>query len=187
MIKIYALALLLLPGCGNVIGSDYHIVIDPNLSLADQSAAIEAAQNWEQALGGELNFNSISISSCLGERREICVLASSDSFIIAHNGNNKEIGLTVRQWYLDRADIYLPLDSDQKQCNSASCMLQNLTHEMGHAMGLAHTQAQTVMFWINGNASSTITCDDIAQWMELRQMSSKTELCPQGGTFSYFH
>ena len=106
--------------------------------------------------------------------------------IAAMAGSAFFIGWTKRSIFTDSADVYIQNDLSPLWSES-NTYLEIVEHELGHAMGLRHIQANTLMYWEIAGDILTPTCDDAAQWFSIRGMPVMTEECPQGGTFTYEH
>jgi hypothetical protein len=84
------------------------------------------------------------------------------------------------------SDIYIALDKVPNL--SQIYMGQSIAHELGHAMALGHTQADTLMCASIGCEEGNVkpTCDDIDQWMNIRGITQwSLPECPYGGSYHF--
>jgi len=169
-------------GCaGSSSFGDRFIVRADQGAGVDQIAAIQiAVESWQSALGAGAHIN-FSSGACNSENDEVCIKFVPPSEIASITADTGCIGWTAA--YPSNSVIFIPsvLPSGW---NTAADLKQVIEHEMGHAMGLSHTQASTLMFQNAGDQAATPTCDDVAQWMSVRGQSEITTNCPQGGSFT---
>ena len=175
-----AIIILAIMGCVCPPAEHYTLNIDPQADETLQQSAISAINAWEEKLGKNVMFD-VRIADCNGNDHEICVHFESLVDIRKQNTSNEIIiGYTTYYFGRDSADVYIPNDWDNK-------LVEDITHELGHAMGMNHTQAGTVMCWNASCASDGPSCGDIVQWTTMRGLSPFTVECPNGGSFRYEH
>ena len=180
-----ALALLATAGCGDVLGVRYDVVVEPAFEVTQRAQVFAAVRSWERALP-LLTIQSERVGECTGAEREVCFRASTEAWIQAKQGGAGPYGATTsRHGESDSADVYVALDSDATL--SADYLRQALAHEFGHAMGLEHVAGANLMYWEIHGEPAEPTCADAAQWLSIRHMDVRTELCPDGGSFTYYH
>jgi len=181
--------------------SSYTLILDNSLSETTKEQVEEAASQWEVMLDHKLSFTILSQSCNLPsglqgaldygigvDPKTLCVVASTgayvDNLVGAPPGFTTE-GYTVRQADIDSAITYLPMDRDGK--DTSAIMVQIIAHELGHGMAMHHTQSGTIMCWDTSCASPAQTCDDVAQWSDIRGMSDVSKSCPKGGNYTLEH
>jgi len=205
LLPVVAVCTALLPGCfGDTLGIHYNIVIDPNFSAVNQTYIRAAAEGWQNILGDYLDIMSIKVAPCSagviptigseppgnieipdpGTMRELCFHPTTGDWISSKTSEPSIVGLTYRHGPEDSADIYMPVDRDSTL--SSTAWIETAAHEMGHGMGLEHTQQGTIMYWELDNVPAP-TCNDAAQYLGIRHQSTITPECPQGGWYVWEH
>jgi len=164
----------ILVGCNPAPGHDYALVIDSAVSAEEASSITNAVFQWAAILDGRLKM-TVAIGPCRGVDREVCVHLATEAQIVALGGLPSALGRTIRSDMSDRADIYLRDTAGTRA----------IAHEVGHAMGLEHTQTGTLMCTDQGCAAWVPTCDDVAQWGAVRNSFRADTSCPKGGSFEY--
>ena len=197
----FSIAALMVVGCSNPTPSlSYTLILDESLSMETREEVLQAVQNWEDILDGKLTIDirtghcpsvsdlgvSEAINMTIGaDIKRICVQASTLAFCESLDNNVDVIGFTERAAAIDNSIIYLPMDVDDKL--SPAEMVAVISHEIGHGMGLQHTQKSTIMCWNQTCQSPFITCDDQTQWTDIRGISDKSQSCPHGGSYTLQH
>lgn len=148
----------------------YAVMIDPGLDAASSQAYVDGFATWSARIS-ELTLD-VSVGACQPNDSTICVSAGTAALQAASSDAGFEIlGLTQRDEAADSAQIYtFPMEA-----LPASEAAEAALHEIGHALGLQHTWAQSP----TGNATlmcATVNCGvpditatDIAQFWSLRQ------------------
>lgn len=164
-------------------GYTYSVVIDPSFSSEDKAAIIAGLQGWEHITDGEFSVSSISYGSCNSNVNQICFVPSTENQVDRLRGSTKGdvIGLTLRSYSNDNSVIYIPLDATAGL--PPNVMTTLAAHELGHALGLDHTQTGTVMCWTYSCQAPLPTCDDYQQWKDVRSITTDNFFCPKGGTY----
>jgi len=183
---------LLLAGCAVKPGNSYVIVMDESLSPSIQEDVRTAVANWETILDGSLETMIVS-GHCFGPEalthdmdHVICIQASPLSALESNFGApNYDVGLTHFEPMTDTSVIYLPMDLDKNFIETY--MVEIISHELGHGMGLNHTQPGTLMCWSGNCAAVEIQCSDASQWRVIRGMVDISKSCPNGGSYEYEH
>jgi hypothetical protein len=182
---------LITTGCHARTGNTYRVIIDPNFSAENQELARSAVATWRSALGDELNIWSVEVGECHASGspgRELCIHASTGAWLTSQFSYNvpgvHDYALTWRDVDNDSADTYVAVD-----LISGQSLQRSVTHELGHAMGLQHTQPGTLMFWfMNADEALVPTCVDKLQWHQLRGMNTTDDSsCPATTQVTYFH
>ena len=188
MTTMMVVVLVCVTGCTAPIGDHYTVVVDPKLSPKYTVAVFEAYANWVEMLDGKLSIDYSTTHVCQGVSSEICIHASSHAWIVANGGSKGSVGFTEHHWWGDRSDVYLPIVEDENA--TPATLLTIVTHELGHSVGLLHTQANTIMCFGIECASPTITCDDADQYNVVHRTLGELDVwpgsktCPNGGSFT---
>ena len=186
----YILAPLLMScSIGITPGFDYTVDIDPAFSSEQEASIILALQQWDRASDGRLHYTSITHGQCveLGQEigntpgdNQVCYIAKSAQWIKDNDPFSSDPLAYTQLWPMsNHANVFLPIE----ELSSDKFALISL-HESGHSLGLKHSQSDTLMCWDVGCMSATITCDDIAQFDDIRGVSDKSKTCPNGGTYT---
>jgi hypothetical protein len=141
-------------------GYHYLIKIDPAFSPSDIEAVQDAARSWEAAVVG-LEM-PIVIAECHGiTEGGICIHPSGEREMAIRSGTPLAAGHT------DFNDVG---GETWMRVPSSPWFQREVAHEMGHAMGLAHSAEGTLMYFSAQGESSVPTADDVAHWLELRAL-----------------
>ena len=181
---LFALLLCLLTCSCEAPGTFYTVAIDPNLSAQDQQAIRQSIVDWRLFMDGKLTIYEHP-GPCVGAGYEACFWASDLAHTDTLIGIHDPLAVTTLYTQDQHADVYVAVDEDGAW--STATATQTMTHELGHAMALQHTQPETVMCWTESCANPGLTCDDAAQWLYIRGRSDTDTLpqCPAGGTFAW--
>ena len=170
-------------------GTHYDIYFDLDLPDEYVDATYTAVDAWTKILDGKLHIDNYFFGHCTQADHSICIHASSHAWIMANGGGDGMIGFASRQLYSDRSDIYIPVSQDLNETPTDKGEV--ISHELGHAFDLEHTQPGTVMNYDIGGAASLPTCDDADQWMTMHHEFGDwlvwpgNKACPNGGWFHW--
>ncbi len=182
---ITALMCLLMCAC-EAPGDFYTVAIDPNLPAEDQASIREAILAWRYALDGRLTIYEHP-GPCTNSGYEACFWASNSAYAGSIASIPDPLAVTLRNFHNQHSDVYVALDQIAVDKLDASQLTQTMAHELGHSMALQHSNPGTLMCWELSCAPPTITCGDLAQWLDLRGDLSDTDQlpqCPGGGTYA---
>ena len=167
------LALLLLPACASApLASTYNVEIDNTFS-ADQTEQIMAAlDQWHAKTGATFAPVIKAVSPAQGDSGTIYIhhamaweATSVDASAVAYTktlpGALSPSNLTGGIGGIDGGTVLMP---DLEGWKFHTCVL----HELGHAMGLHHDYAGTVMCRSAGCSAHDITESDVIQWRSYR-------------------
>lgn len=131
----------------------YNLWIDDKFSDAQANDITVAATEWQKLSNDFITFNGFSSSP---DAPDTIAIYAVDGFQLNRDcGGDSVLGCQWDEGVNSKiyADASLSGDS----------FLQMVRHEMGHALGLAHTAPNTIMCADNSCASLTIQCADIQQ------------------------
>lgn len=167
-------ALGCLVGCQTIDYSNvYRVGIDPAFDNAYQEEILQTMEEWEAKVGTRQLHFVVSIGSC--DRSDgphlICIHPGSDEWFAQNDAGGGHIGLTSTGYGTSSSNMYLKLSALQDPVLRYQCTL----HEMGHALGLVHTNLLSpvpsghhIMDPGSGSATEHVTCEDVKQFMSYR-------------------
>jgi len=166
-----------------IITDIYGVYIDPAMSDKEVNSFNQALIAWETMLDGKLIISSIEFAKCPESNyNRICAISTTAADINAKGVNPEEVGYTAWNVAEGKGNIYIPSDKDADMSMEEMTLI--MAHELGHAMGLEHTQTGTVMCYTTACAAGLPTCDDEAQWSWVHHKEENLN-CPNGGEFYY--
>ncbi len=142
----------------------YDLYIDPSMAVA---STFEAIDEWESATDVRLHIVITSSRDNCGDDATICLLPTDLKTIVEMTGANPNtIGFTHHVGPSDSSWVFVAMDFPFDQRHDE--LRQVVEHELGHAFGLVHSGYGTIMCYSTGCASLHITCQDVANYYELR-------------------
>jgi hypothetical protein len=180
MVKtILLLCIFCLLGCSIPYYDNYTVYIDKSFRSDEQQSIVAATDLWLQAIP-TLRLNVI-IGECNMGEAVICIHRATLASIQNMQGNNQQYGgITIHPgWTLfdddfGSSNIYLPVDilDEDNLLAYPGAFMQASAHELGHGLGLIHTQYGTLMYRqlvadVQGGAQIP-TCTDLQQYYKLR-------------------
>jgi hypothetical protein len=180
--RYLALPLALSLGCTARIGplpTHYTVVIDSASDTPDNRILVsEAARNWMLAVNDpdELTVDLATVGTLCAEG-DACIYFRPN----ADNGGDKEGWCSALSGGTARWDATSSITVDPT-FGDADTTLHILEHELGHAFGLVHTGAATVMFSmvsplaVQNVAAQDPTCSDAEQYVSLRGIPNRCTL-----------
>lgn len=128
----------------------YHVQLSAAFTTEQATAIMSAVNVWETRSNSFVTFDGDTSS-----QSDIIVFELATQQALNREFGVGAIGLTSYAGQSSRIDILTGLD--------ASTFTQTVEHEVGHALGLQHTIAGTVMCANTGCAALSVTCADVAR------------------------
>lgn len=163
-IKTLLIVASLVVGCGKPTpGDSYTVLIDPTFSTDERAGIDTSIQDWRTHV--PVTFNIVAMSCNDLTPGVICVRAVDHAEVLRRaNPPMPTAWSCTHRSDNDGSIVYL--DSTRYQGQDA--WKQNVTHELGHAMGLAHDREGTVMCLDVTCSAINVTDADVRQWKSLR-------------------
>jgi hypothetical protein len=144
-------------------GLTYSVAIDPAFSTTETEAITAGIESWNAAVP-QLHV-TYAIAACDSPGPDqVCMHPNS----APPNPTDDIVGDTQSDGD-DNSTILIYVDRiEAAEASPTGLIQQTAAHEMGHAMGLKHTAAGTLMAAYVMDQASSITPADIAQFWSLR-------------------
>jgi hypothetical protein len=163
---------VVLCGCSGNYGNNYTIGISPEFTSDQIDEITTAVYTWRERTDPSQLHLDMVVMDCdsKSNMHRICMHPSTRAAIL-NMGQvpSHVIGLTAREYETDSSDIYIALDIIG---SDSQLMTETAEHELGHAFGLNHQpkELHVVMCADTGCAAKTITCSDVLQYCDLRDL-----------------
>jgi hypothetical protein len=148
--RYVTVVLLCLAACGGN-SRTYTVDISPDLPDAVQEATLRALADWQRAVP-VLFYSRVAYCS-----------PGSDRACIEPVQGRTDSGGVGETWCNYVHHCVASLDVSYR-----GNMQEIAAHELGHAMGLEHTGAGSLMCWTTLCGSPVVTQRDVAQWIDTR-------------------
>jgi hypothetical protein len=172
LLILSAFVLSLAAGCALQPAATYQVYIDPMFSDYEQGVIRESLQDWTDKSEGIVTFN-VSIAKSWGE-------PTPHTIWIQNRSKSDMPGLAGECHQSPGQDdgfVYLPMDKYEGHPTEMAWFGQTVRHEVGHALGLPHDVAGTIMAPSHGTASMTVTCTDVANLAKLHSIPAGFAEC----------
>lgn len=143
-------------------GENYTIHLDQNLTEWEISQVYLATQAWEKAAVVSFDIKVDQYDCATSGDHQICIFMAT--FANAGNGEQDILGETKRDAAHDSSYIWIVRDVE----TVPNGFFTVTEHELGHAMGLFHTQAGTLMAPNLDIEALYPTCTDVNQYDKIR-------------------
>jgi hypothetical protein len=145
-------------GCAGCFGADYVVHPDPGFPAVLTTAAQAAAADWMSKVPVVITFSPLPCPD-IREGGMICMHSvksiPSDPF---EPGTLSGFTIFTEMWLATPLLLANPPQYQQRL----------IAHEMGHAMGLLHTAAGSLMYPYSDGGALTVQQVDINQWYAVR-------------------
>lgn len=166
----FLLAAFELSGCQLPPSDHYSVSIDPGFTITEQEEIATALQAWHAATYVMFDMH---IGSCEGGSYSICIRPSND---LGNKSSGEVYGIDTSAGSWDQhGNIYMLSGVEPIVFNFG------MRHELGHTLGLQHTQLGTVMYYnggwsADGDPMCEITCADTQQYWAVRGKEVKCSI-----------
>ncbi len=155
---VLVLTVLVLTGCSDWDrGETAHIFIDSKDFSPEQMGAIhEAVAEWEESLGGFVHFVYVDEKGS----DDLIVIRSATVQEMDERYESGRTGNTNTDPWACGGGITIARDMSMKRFK------KSVLHELGHSLGLGHSEGKTIMAPNLNEMPSHITCEDVTHFCE---------------------
>jgi hypothetical protein len=172
-------ALAALTGCAHPMGDHYHIVVSPRFSLQIQDEILRTAGPSWAAASKSISFDYV-VSDCDEHTfpGEICYMPATQHEVAEMCSTSPtSVGCTIRDESTDSAYTKLSDTAANGHRLTSDERMRIEQHELGHALGLEHTGAGTIMCATTDCEPDSVTCQDVEQFWSVRGSQWPGKLC----------
>ena len=165
--RMFCLSLVLV-GCGaNYPNREQTYQVAPSFSASHQALVSQGVHEWETALNGYLVFRENYHEPIMRFTPTDLITLNPNHAEISEQGGKRVVGWCTRVGYKSHIEIAEDLKDD--------LFSWVVLHEVGHALGLKHSETGTVMCDMDHCASPQITEQDLDQFRRVWGLPSKEE------------
>jgi hypothetical protein len=156
-------AISILPGCSSEPAPAFAVSIDPGFTMDQVDAITAAVDDWKAAVP-QMHM-TYAIATCGAPwAQDICMSPAHSPT----DPTNDVVGFTSRG-AADNGMVSIYVNRIDAMGGDARALTQQTAaHELGHAMGLQHAAAGTLMAALVDDQAETVTPADVAQFWAVR-------------------